>query len=105
MQGTFADTKNKISKNQKINRYMCARFLWNLYNGNKNTKENLSNYSVMFAGQKESPIPDVPINSQDFDAVLGCIELEFMNLTDGINFEGEKSVSGIEFSESLKKVQ
>lgn len=105
MQGTFADTKNKISKNQKINRYMCARFLWNLYNGNKNTKENLSNYSVMFAGQKESPISDVSINSQDFDAVLGCIELEFMNLTDGINFEGEKSVSGIEFSESLKKVK
>ena len=105
MQEDFNDSKNKISKNQKLNRYMCARFLWNLYNGNKNTKAQLSKYSVMFAGMDDSPVPDVEINSPDFDAVLGCIELEFMNLTDGINFEGEKSVSGIEFSESIKKVK
>jgi hypothetical protein len=54
---------------------------------------------------KDSPVQDVEIDSPDFDAVLGCIELEFMNLTDGINFEGENSVSGIEFSESIKKIK
>ena len=99
------NSKNKISKNQKLNRYMCARFLWNLYNGNKNAKKDLSKYSVMFAQMKDSPVQDVEIDSPDFDAVLGCIELEFMNLTDGINFEGESSVSGIEFSESIKKIK
>lgn len=105
MQDEIQNSKNKISKNQKLNRYMCARFLWNLYNGNKNTKKDLSKYSVMFAGMKDSPVQDVPISSEDFDAVLGCIELEFMNLTDGINFEGEKSVSGIEFSQSIEKIK
>ncbi len=99
------NSKNKITKNQKLNRLLCARFLWNLYNGNKNSKQDLSKYSVMFAEMKDSPVPDVEITSPDFDAVLGCIELEFMNLTDGINFEGEKTVSGIEFSESLKKMK
>lgn len=105
MNGEVPSSKNKISRTEKLNRLICARFLWNLYNGNKNTKAQLSKYSVMFAGIDDSPVPDVEINSPDFDAVLGCIELEFMNLTDGINFEGEKSVSGIEFSESIKKVK
>ena len=99
------NSKNKISRTEKLNRLICARFLWNLYNGNKNSKQDLSKFSVMFAGMKDSPVPDVELDSPDFDAVLGCIELEFMNLTDGINFEGEKKVSGIEFSESLKKVK
>ena len=99
------NSKNKISRTEKLNRLICARFLWNLYNGNKSAKQDLSKYSVMFAGMNDSPVPDVEIDSPDFDAVLGCIELEFMNLTDGINFEGEKKVSGIEFSESLKKMK
>ena len=105
MQEEKIHSKNKISRTEKLNRLLCARFLWNLYNGNKNTKNDLSKYSVMFANTKETPVPDVEIDSPDFDAVLGCIELEFMNLTDGINFEGEKKVSGIEFSESLKKLK
>jgi hypothetical protein len=79
--------------------------LWNLYNGNKNAKQDITKYSAMFAVMNDSPNPDVEIDSPDFDAVLGCIDLEFMNLTDGINFKGEKKVSGIEFSESIKKVK
>ena len=105
MQDEKINSKNKISRTEKLNRLICARFLWNLYNGNKNAKQDLTKYSAMFAGMNDSPVPDVEIDSPDFDAVLGCIELEFMNLTDGINFEGEKSVSGIEFSESIKKVK
>lgn len=105
MQDENVNSKNKISRTEKLNRLICARFLWNLYNGNKNSKQDLTKYSAMFAGMNDSPIPDVEIDSPDFDAVLGCIELEFMNLTDGINFEGEKKVSGIEFSESLKKMK
>ena len=105
MQDEKINSKNKISRTEKLNRLICARFLWNLYNGNKNSKQDLSKYTVMLAGMNDSPVPDVEIDSPDFDAVLGCIELEFMNLTDGINFEGEKKVSGIEFSESLKKMK
>ena len=35
------NSKNKISRTEKLNRLICARFLWNLYNGNKNSKPDL----------------------------------------------------------------
>ena len=85
--------------------FLIVWLVKSIINTGKNSKQDLSKFSVMFAGMKDSPVPDVELDSPDFDAVLGCIELEFMNLTDGINFEGEKKVSGIEFSESLKKMK
>ena len=60
-----------------------------------------SNYGT---SGKSSPIKDVHTSNEDFDAILGCIEYGFMNLTDGINFDPSAMVSGIEFNESLEKL-
>lgn len=87
-----------------VNRFLQARFLWNLYNQNKSLDAR-TKYSARFSKIKmRSPVPDVPVSNPDFDAVLGCVENEFLHLDDGINFNGEKEVSGLEFSESLKKI-
>ena len=52
-----------------------------------------------------SPIPDVPLASPDFDAVLGSVENELMTLRDGVNFYPEEKVSGAEFNASLTKIR
>ncbi|MDR1178121.1 MAG: hypothetical protein LBK64_04770, partial [Spirochaetaceae bacterium] len=57
------------------------------------------------AGGRNSPIPDVPLDSVFFDAVLGCIEREIMALPDGRNFQGSESIRGAAFYDMLKKVQ
>lgn len=94
-----------ISIDFVVNKFICARFLWNLYNENK-TLDEKTKYSQRFSRIKmRSPVPDVPVSNPDFDAVLGCVENEFLNLEDGINFSGEKEVSALKFSASLKKIK
>lgn len=87
-----------------VNKFICARFLWNLYNENKSLNAK-TKYSRRFTSLNRSPVADVPLSSPDFDAVLGCIENEFLNLEDGINFNGEKEISALEFSGSLSKLK
>ncbi len=97
--------ENSILIDSSVNKFICARFLWNLYNENKSPDEK-TKYSQRFAKIKmRSPVPDVPVSNPDFDAVLGCVENEFLNLEDGVNFNGEKEISALEFSASLKKVR
>lgn len=93
-----------VSAKTIVNKFLEARFLWNLYNENKSL-EKKTKYSARFSKIKmRSPVPDVPVSNPDFDAVLGCVENEFLHLDDGIHFNGEKEVSGSEASEALKKV-
>ena len=56
------NSKNKISKNQKLNRYMCARFLWNLYNGNKNAKKDFDNSKQIYVWSDEFQVEEVLTN-------------------------------------------
>lgn len=94
-----------VSAKTIVNKFLEARFLWNLYNENKSL-EKKTKYSARFSKIKmRSPVPDVPVSNPDFDAVLGCVENEFLHLEDGIHFNGEKEVSGSEVSEALKKVK
>ena len=99
------DSENAVSKNSLVTRLIAARFLWNLYNQRRNSVQNATKYSAAYKNQKRSPVPDVKLNSPDFDAVLGCVENELMHLEDGIEFGSEKEVSGIEFSESAGKIK
>lgn len=102
--GTSIVAENVILADSIVNKFVCARFLWNLYNENKSLDKK-TKYSARYSKIKmRSPVPDVPVSNPDFDAVLGCVENEFLNLDDGINFNGEKEISALEFSESLKKV-
>lgn len=95
---------SSVSAKTIVNKFLEARFLWNLYNENKSL-EKKTKYSARFSKIKmRSPVPDVPVSNPDFDAVLGCVENEFLHLEDGIHFNGEKEVSGSEVSEALKKV-
>ena len=89
----------------KVSRAMQARFLWNIYCDMKNKPALKIRYSSNYGTSgKSSPIKDVNTSNEDFDAILGCIEYGFMNLTDGINFDPSAMVSGIEFNESLEKL-
>ncbi len=92
-----------LSKDEAATRRASARFLWNLYTAGR--KDLKFAYSNMFGGMESSPVADVPVDDADFDAVLGCIENEFMDLTDGENFEPERKMSGIEFSTAVKKLR
>ncbi len=94
----------QLSKDTILTRSLAARFLWNLYNDRRGTLGNAPKYSHQFVGGT-SPILDVPLDSPDFDAILGSIEKEFMDLPDGMNFYPEQPMSGVDFSESIKKIR
>lgn len=99
------DADNAVSKDTTVTRLVAARFLWNLYNQRRNTVWNVTKYSELYKNKKRSPIPDVKLDSPDFDAALGCVEEEIMHLEDGIDFGAEHEVSGIEFTESVGKLK
>lgn len=83
----------------EITRTLCARFLWNVYVRETGNMKLLNAYSTRFSrrAKAESPVSDVPMNSIDFDACIGVVEKEIINLTDGLLFEGDKPVSELEF--------
>ena len=52
-----------------------------------------------------SPVPDVAVEEPWFDAVLGVVEREIMDLPDGINFQPDGEVSGLEYLSILQRLQ
>ena len=80
----------------------AAWYIWHLLAENLADKSILTRYSSRY--QSRSPIPDLLRNSLFFDAVLGCIEREYMSLPDGKNFNGGGTVGGAEFLLMLKKM-
>lgn len=98
------NTSEKITKDTIATRIIAARFLWNIYT-NKMAGTNLTSYHKQFSEAGFSPIEDLPLTSEDFDAVLGCIEKEIMELPDGINFYPNRNISGMDFNLSLKRIK
>lgn len=95
----------KLYPNTVLTRKLQARCLWNIYCDLKSKHKIKTRYSELYTSSKRtSPIGDVKIDDEDFDAIIGCIEFNLMNLTDGVNFNPDDSVSGIDFNESLKKL-
>lgn len=87
-------------------RIVCARFLWNLYVSKRNNRKLTTRYSQLYRSSSEpSPIPDVPVDSPDFDAVLGCVENEIMELVDGVHFAPNQSVSGVDFNTWVSRIK
>ena len=95
---------DRLGMNSILTRSLAARFLWNLYNDRRGTLGKEPKYSHQFAAVG-SPIQDVPLSSPDFDAILGCIERELLDLPDGINFFPESPMSGVDFNESIQKMR
>lgn len=83
-----------------------AWLLWHLYAENRASRGLLSRYSSRYANMPgaKSPITDLPLLSPFFDSILGCVELEFMNLPDGKNFVPAEPVKGSVFLTMLKKL-
>ena len=94
-----------ITGADEITRKMCARFIWNAYVRRSGNLKMLSRYSEKYraSGRTKSPVNDVAVEDEDFDAVLGVIESEFMELPDGKNFQPDTAVTKLQFINWAKK--
>ncbi|MDR2143576.1 MAG: hypothetical protein LBP29_04315 [Treponema sp.] len=99
----YGGLPNKTALRDPVLRAGAAWYLWRLLAENRGDRSILTRYSYRYPGK--SPIPDLPRDSIFFDSILGCVEREFMALTDGRNFNGAGTVSGSEFLEMIKKVK
>ncbi|MBR7064019.1 MAG: hypothetical protein IKI31_02570, partial [Treponema sp.] len=94
-----------LEENAIVTRLGADRFLWNLFC--KVTRVDSVKYSKRYKNREraKSPLKDVPITHEDFDAVIGVVENEIMSLKDGVHFEGEKYVTSEEFYNSVQKIK
>jgi len=100
-------SSKELTGSSEITRTQCARFLWNVYIHGKGNAKLRNMYSARFSRTKDqlSPVEDVQLTSIDFDACIGVVEKEIINLTDGRLFEGDKIVSEIDFLEFVKNCE
>ncbi|MDR1566011.1 MAG: hypothetical protein LBS48_01850 [Treponema sp.] len=84
----------------------AAWFLWHIHAENRANRGLLSRYSSRYANSlnARSPIGDLPLLSPFFDSILGCVESEFMSLSDGKNFFPDEKVRGSAYFGMLKKM-
>jgi len=98
----FTGTKISPALRDIVLRAGAAWYIWHLFAENRADRSILTRYSSRYPPR--SPIPDLLRNSVFFDAVLGCVEREFMSLPDGKNFNGGGTVGGAEFLLMIKKI-
>ncbi|MCR5218474.1 hypothetical protein [Treponema sp.] len=95
-----------IERDQVMTKILCARILWNLYAARQGEGFVMSKYSQFYIENSfDSPITDVPADNKDFDAVLGCVENEVMDLEDGSNFDPDLKPSGVQVNKWAQKVK
>lgn len=99
-----AKSSLEITQSTALTRKLCARFIWNLFVQKKGNQSLRTKYSARFLKLQNpaTPVPDVMITDKDFDAVLGTVENEIMELPDGRNFNPDEKVSNVDF---LKWIQ
>ena len=73
----------------------AALFLWMLMT--RGEPKVALRYTARYAARATSPVPDVTYGSPYFDAVLGVVEEGVMSLVDGVRFDPDTSVSGLDF--------
>lgn len=73
----------------------AALFLWTMMS--RGDRAMAARYTARYASRGRSPVPDVPLGSPYFDAVLGVVEEGVMALVDGSDFDPEGPASGLEF--------
>ena len=87
-----------------ISRKLCARFIWNAYVQRYGNLKMLTRYSDKYKKSgRASPIEDVLVSDPDFDAVLGVVENEFLELPDGKSFKPDDKITNLEYITCLKK--
>ncbi len=83
-------------------RKAVAFFLWGLIARTEHDPKLLTRYRQRYA---LSPVPDVGVEEPWFDAVLGVVERELMDLPDGVSFRPDQPVSGLEYLSILQRLQ
>ncbi len=83
-------------------RKAVAFFLWGLIARTEHDPGLLTRYRRRYSF---SPVPDVEVEEPWFDAVLGLVEREVMDLPDGVNFRPDGGVSGLEYLTMLRRLQ
>jgi tetratricopeptide (TPR) repeat protein len=78
-----------------------AFFLWGIVARTERDMSLLQKYRTKYAA---SPVQDVPVDAPWFDAVLGVVEREIMDLPDGMTFKPDGPVTGIEYLEMLQRL-
>jgi hypothetical protein len=76
-------------------------FLWGLIARQEHDPSLLTRYRQKYAA---SPVPDVPSTAPEFDAVLGVVEWEVMDLPDGTHFRPGGTVTGLEYLGMLARL-
>ena len=83
-------------------RKAVAFFAWGLIARTEHDPQLLSRYRRKYS---VSPVPDVGVEEPWFDAVLGVVEREIMDLPDGVSFRPEQPVTGLEYLSILQRLQ
>ncbi|WP_027727568.1 hypothetical protein [Treponema sp. C6A8] len=104
--GLLSSSK-EILESQNISRRFCARFLWNTFVKRQGKPKLLTKYSDRYkaSGRAMSPVADVSVYNPDFDAILGVVENEIMELPDGKNFYPDDIVSKLDYLKWIKKIE
>jgi hypothetical protein len=83
-------------------RKTVAYFLWGVVARTEHDAKLLTRYRLKYAS---SPVPDVAMEAPWFDAVLGVVEREIMDLPDGTNFKPDAGLTGLEYLGILGKLK
>jgi hypothetical protein len=79
-----------------------AFFLWGVISRTEHDPKLLTRYRLKYA---VSPVPDLSADSAWFDASLGVVEREVMDLPDGVHFNPDAPVTGLEYLGMLGKLK
>ncbi len=90
-----------VSPDTAAPRKDVAYFLWGLVARSEHDPTLLTRYRRKYA---VSPVADVSVDAPWFDAVLGTVEREIIDLPDGMNFKPDDPVTGLEYREMLAKL-
>lgn len=93
-----------VNAKDSATRRIGARLLWNLYLLKTSKQDQKNAYSNKYRARENlrSPIADIDLEDEDFDAILGCVEKEFLNLHDGSSFYPEKTANILEILEWIQ---
>ena len=97
----------ELLQSEYITRRYCARFFWNIFVKNEGNQALLTKYSERYkkSSRTKSPIDDIRLENPDFDAILGVVENEIMELPDGKNFLPDESISVMDYLKWVKKIE
>jgi hypothetical protein len=83
-------------------RKSIAFFLWGVISRTEHDPKLLTRYRLKYT---TSPVPDLDVDAAWFDAALGVVEREVMDLPDGIHFNPDAPVTGLEYLGFLAKLK